>query len=52
MEYKIIIQENLDNGAIYMHNFPLEGAQLREALKFRELNFHNDCIFVLEYCVN
>ena len=52
MEYKIIIQENLNNGAIFMHSFPLESPYVREALRFRELDFHSDCIFVPAYCLN
>ncbi len=52
MEYKIVIQENLDNGDIYMHTFPLDPCTVDEALKFRELDYHTDCVFVLEYCEN
>jgi len=52
MEYKILIQENLGNGEIYMHNFPLEPATVSEAFKFRSLYYHADCVFVLEYCDN
>ncbi len=52
MEYKVIIQENLSNGAIYMHDFPLEKAYAQEAMKFRGLDYHSDCIFILEYSLN
>jgi hypothetical protein len=52
MEYKILIQENLGNGDIYMHTFPLEPATVSEAFKFRSLHYHADCVFVLEYCEN
>jgi hypothetical protein len=52
MEYKVIIQENMGNGNIFMHTFPLESAYVQEALKFRDANYHSDCVFVLEYCQN
>ena len=52
MEYKVIIQENLCNGTIYIHNFPLEPLNFQEALRFRALDYHSDCVFVLEYCAN
>ena len=52
MEYRIIIQENLDNGAIYVHTFPMEPCTLEEALRFRGLHFHSDCVFVIEYSLN
>ena len=52
MEYKVIIQENLDNGLIYMHNFPLEPESVLEAIRFRAMDYHSDCVFILEYCCN
>lgn len=52
MEYKIIIQENMENGNIYIHDFPLEPSSIEEAMKFRQLDYHSDCVFVLEYCEN
>lgn len=52
MEYKVIIQENLDNGAIFMHTFPLEPTSFHEAMKFRGAHYHSDCVFILEYCTN
>ena len=52
MEYKVIIQENLCNGAIYIHAFPLEPASLDEAMKFRAMNYHSDCVFIVEFSGN
>lgn len=52
MEYKVIIQENMSNGAIYIHTFPLEVAYVQEAMKFRAMDYHSDCVFILEYCSN
>ena len=52
MEYRILIQENLDNGDIYMHTFPLEPSSMQEAISFRSHHYHSDCVFVLEYCDN
>ncbi len=52
MEYKVVIQENLGNGAIYMHTFPLEPLHIEEALRFMKLDYHSDCVFILEYCLN
>ena len=48
----MIIQENLDNGSIYLHSYPLEPATMNEALTFRAELYHSDCIFILEYCLN
>ncbi len=52
MKYSIIIQENLDNGSIYMRAFPLNPCSVHEALRFRGLSYHSDCIFIPEYCLN
>lgn len=52
MEYKVIIQENLENGSIYIHNFPLEPNHVEDAKNFRMLTFHSDCVFIAEYCLN
>jgi hypothetical protein len=52
MEYKVVIQENLSNGSIYIHNFPLESDSVQEAMIFRALDYHSDCVFILEYCCN
>jgi hypothetical protein len=52
MEYKVVIQENLDNGNIYIHDFPLEPDSVHEAMRFRALDYHSDCVFILEYCAN
>ena len=52
MEYTVIIQENMDNGDIYMHNFPLESDYVEEAMEFRYCDYHSDCVFILEYSVN
>jgi len=52
MEYKVIIQENLDNGAIYIHTFPLDQYYVQEAMQFRAMDYHSDCVFILEYCQN
>ena len=52
MEYKIVIQENLDNGVIYMRTLPLEPASVPDAMKFRAAHYHSDCIFILQYCLN
>ena len=52
MEYKVIIQENMNNGDIYMHNFPLESSYVEEAMEFRCCDYHSDCIFILELSDN
>ena len=52
MEYKVIIQENLCNGSIYIHNYTLEAEYFHEALQFRALHFHSDCVFIVEYSTN
>ena len=52
MEYKVVIQENLCNGSIYVHSFPLEAEYIKEAMRFMKLDYHSDCVFVLEYCPN
>ncbi len=52
MEYKVIIQENIGNGNIYMHTFPLESEYIHEAMRFRAAQYHSDCVFILEYCQN
>lgn len=52
MEYKLVIQENLDNGNIYIHSFSLDPCTIKEALAFRYENYHSDCVFVLSYCQN
>lgn len=52
VEYKLVIQENLENGIIYFHIFPIDPLNLNEALKFRSLDYHSDCFFVVEYSLN
>ncbi len=52
MEYKVVIQENLENGTIYFHIFPLDPLNFNEALTFRSLDYHSDCFFVVEYSLN
>jgi len=52
MEYKLLILEKLDDDYISSHAFPLDKYSLDDALKFRTLHFHIDCVFVLEYCIN
>lgn len=52
MEYKVVIQENLENGAVIFHSFPLEPLSLQEALSFRAMHYHSDCFFVVEYYLN
>jgi len=52
MEYKVVIQENLCNGSIYIHNYTLEAEYFNEALQFRALHFHSDCVFIVEYSTN
>jgi hypothetical protein len=52
MEYKVVIQENLENGSIYIHTFPLEPSHIEDAMKFRRLTFHSDCVFIVEYSLN
>lgn len=48
----MIIQENLDNGSIYLHSYAIEPPYVDEALTFRAELYHSDCIFILEYCLN
>jgi len=52
MEYKVVIQENLCNGHTYIHTFPLEPEYMDEAVTFRTMSFHADCIFIVEYSLN
>lgn len=52
MEYKVIIQENLSGGDIYIHDFPLAPDYIQEAMRFRALAYHCDCVFILEYSLN
>ena len=52
MEYKVVIQENLENGIIYFHIFPLDPLSFNEALTFRSLDYHSDCFFIVEYSLN
>lgn len=52
MEYKVVIQENLENGTIYFHIFPLDPLNFNEALTFMSLDYHSDCFFVVEYSLN
>ncbi len=52
MEYKVVIQENMDNGSVYMHNFHLDPLYIEEALHFMKLSFHSDCVFIVEYSLN
>lgn len=52
VEYKVVIQENLENGAIYFHTFPLDPLSLQEGLRFRSMNYHSDCFFIVEYSLN
>ncbi len=48
----MIIQENLDNGSIYVHSYPIEPEYVNEALTFRAQHYHSDCVFILEYSLN
>jgi len=52
MEYMVIIQENLENGSIYLHNFDMEECAMEEAIKFRDCNYHSDCVFIISYSKN
>lgn len=52
MEYKVIIQENMGCGNIYMHNFALDRRHLKDALRFRSLDYHSDCVFIAGYSNN
>ncbi len=52
MEYRIIIQENLDGGAIHMHILPSNPCTIDDALWFRSLDYHSDCVFVVQYAFN
>ncbi|MBI5056656.1 MAG: hypothetical protein HZB61_08585 [Nitrospirae bacterium] len=52
MEYKVVIQENLDDGNLFFHNYPLEPFSFKEALKFRAMSYHSDCFFIVEYSLN
>ena len=52
IQCKIIIQEHLENGANYIHNFPLDGEFIDEALEFMKQEYSSDCIFVIRYCLN
>jgi hypothetical protein len=52
MEYKIIIQENERNGAIYIRTLPLDPSFVQEAMRVREACGNSYCVFVLEYCQN
>jgi len=52
IECKIIIQEHLENGANYIHNFPLDVQFIDEAFNFMKEEYHSDCIFIIEYSLN
>jgi len=52
MKYKVVIQENLENGSIYFHDFPLAPLSLQEGLRFRSMHYHSDCFFIVEYSLN
>ena len=52
MEYRIIIQENMRDGAIFMHNFALSPCSFNDAMKFRSMDYHSDCVFILGYSNN
>jgi len=52
MEYKVVIQENLENGGIYIHTFYLDPLYLDEAMRFMKMDFHSDCVFIVEYSLN
>ena len=51
-ECRIIIQEHLENGANYFHNFPLCEDYVDEAVEFMKQEYHSDCIFIIEYSLN
>lgn len=52
IECKIVIQEHLENGANYFHNFPLDENYVKDALAFMKKEYHSDCIFVIAYSLN
>ena len=49
---RILIQEHLENGANYIHNFPLDDHYADEAVAFMKQEYHSDCIFFIEYSLN
>ena len=51
-ECRIIILEHLENGANYIHNFPLDGEFVGEAVEFMKKEYNADCIFIIEYSLN
>jgi hypothetical protein len=52
IECKIIIQEHLENGNNYIHNFPLGEEYVDEAFEFMKQEYNSDCIFIIEYSLN
>ena len=51
-ECRIVIQEHLENGANYFHNFSLDKHYVEEAVAFMRQEYHSDCIFIIEYSLN
>jgi hypothetical protein len=47
MEYKVVIQENLCNGSIYIHSFSLEAEYAQEAMRFMALEYHSDITLIV-----
>jgi len=52
VECRIIIQEHLENGGNYIHNFPLGEEFVEDAVEFMKQEYHSDCIFIIEYSLN
>ncbi len=52
MEYKLIIQENMLDGDIFMHGFILSPCAISDAFEFRSNDYHSDCVFILAYSNN
>ena len=50
MECKVVIQERLENGENYMHDFSLEHKHIEDALKYRSED--SNCVFVIKYSLN